>query len=405
MRIEKLNDSGPKPAVSLVLVDWSVRESFHIIDYLKKQTVARERFEIVIVEFYDRISPALEPHADEIDSWILLQAPESCYYHKHLMYNAGILAARGDIVMIGDSDAMVRETFIETIIDSFAAEPEIVLHLDQYRNNRRDLYPFAYPSFEDILGPGCVNDAGGATAGVRDRLDPLHSRNYGACMSARRDDLVRIGGADEHVDFVGHICGPYDLTFRLINDGRREVWHDREFTFHSWHPGAAGVDNYQGPHDGRQMSSTSLDALISGRTAPLRENPAIAALREGRESDRRALLARLVSPEDFRGWHEERLIERTAGAEAGRERLARLPARHLGHVLDDAGDGRITVAPLTDPARAETVADLDAALALVERRAGTAPRLLSRLGGLYLLAERIWDKLLRETLTRRAGAR
>ena len=217
MKILRLNEPTVAPKLSLVLIDWSVRESFHIIDYLKRQTVVREDFEIIVIEFFNKVSNALKPYEDDVDTWVLLEIPESCYYHKHVMYNAGIIAACGDIVMIGDSDAMVSETFVKSIIEAFEVNSNIILHLDQYRNNRPDLYPFRHTTFDDIIGEGCINNGGGMTTGMCDEIDPLHSRNYGACMSAKRKDLISIGGADEHIDFVGHICGPYDLTFRLIN--------------------------------------------------------------------------------------------------------------------------------------------------------------------------------------------
>ncbi|NIQ00586.1 MAG: hypothetical protein GWM98_09485, partial [Nitrospinaceae bacterium] len=53
----------------------------------------------------------------------------------------------------------------------------------------------------------------------------------------------------------------------------------REFLFHTWHPGTDGHNNYLGPHDGRNMSSTALRARFTGRTRPLRENAAIERLR------------------------------------------------------------------------------------------------------------------------------
>jgi hypothetical protein len=287
------------PKVSLILLDWSVRESFHLLHYLEKQDVPRDAFEVVVVEYYSRVSEAIRKFEGEVDTWFLLEMPEACYYHKHLMYNAGIVLARGEICVICDSDAMVKPGFIRAILEAFEREPQLVLHIDQFRNNRRDLYPFSYPSFEAVLGEGCINNAGGKPAGIVDSADPIHSRNYGACMCARRDALIAIGGADEHVDFLGHICGPYDMTWRLVNSGRREHWHQGEFMYHTWHPGQAGVDNYLGPHDGRHVSTTSLAALASGRVAPLLENASIRKLREGREE---SLLETLVRPEAPTEW-------------------------------------------------------------------------------------------------------
>lgn len=297
--------SRQHPKVSLILVDWSVRESFHLLHYLSKQDVDRDLFEVVIVEYYSRVSEAIRKLEEHVDTWMVLEMPDSCYYHKHLMYNCGILVSKGDVCVICDSDAMVKENFIRTIIEEFEKDPRMVLHIDQFRNMRRDFYPFNYPSFEDVLGPGCINNVGGKTKGVLDVEDPIHTRNYGACMCARRDELLAIGAADEHIDYLGHICGPYDMTFRLVNNGLKEVWHQSEFMFHTWHPGQAGVDNYLGPHDGRHVSTTALEALTSRRTMPLLENSAIEMLRTGTTNDRADLLERAIRHEDFEYWSRE----------------------------------------------------------------------------------------------------
>lgn len=281
----------PGPKVSLILLDWSVRESFHLLHYLSKQDVDRDLFEVIVIEYYSRVSDAIRPFEDQVDSWFLLEMPEDCYYHKHLMYNAGIVAANGDICVICDSDAMVKPGFIRSIITEFDNHPNTVLHIDQFRNARKDLYPFCYPDFSQVTGKGCINNIGGKTRGVVDDKDPIHNRNYGACMCARREDLITIGGADEHIDYLGHICGPYEMTFRLVNFGRREVWHDTEFMYHTWHPGQAGVDNYLGRHDGRHVSATALDALVNGRISPIVENETIRELR--------LLAGRKVDPESF----------------------------------------------------------------------------------------------------------
>ena len=269
------------PRLSLILLDWSVRESFHLLHYLRPQSVDRDQFEVIVIEYYSRIAEPLKQFADEVDTWALLEMPETCIYHKHLMYNCGLVLAHGEVVVLCDSDAMVKDSFIETILAHFENREQIVLHLDQFRNTRRDLYPFKYPSFEEVLSDGCVNNVDGKTTGIVDRIDPLHSRNYGACMCARRADLIAIGGADEHIDYLGHICGPYEMTFRLLNNGFKEVWNETEYLYHTWHPGQAGVDNYQGAHDGRQMSSTALEALITGRVYPLVQNKTMRLIRNG----------------------------------------------------------------------------------------------------------------------------
>ncbi len=285
------------PKISIILLDWGVRESFHFLHYISKQNIDRNLFEIVIIEYYSNVSKVIEEFADEVDTWALLEMPKDAYYHKHLMYNAGLVMSQGEYVIICDSDAMAKPTFLESVLNEFAKNPNIVLHIDQFRNNRRDLYPFNYPSFEEVTGRGCINYLNGKTTGMAVKEDIIHNRNYGACFCARRDLLIQIGGADEHIDFIGHICGPYDLTFRLINLGCKEIWHETEFLYHTWHPGQAGENNYLGPHDGRHMSTTSLEALYNFRVYPHVENLLIAKLRNGFDISEADLQDKLILPE------------------------------------------------------------------------------------------------------------
>jgi hypothetical protein len=299
-----------QPRISLILLDWSVRESFHVLHYLARQNVDRDLFEIVVIEYYSREAEAIMKFEDQIDCWLLLEMPSRCYYHKHLMYNAGIVVSRGEILVFCDSDAMVKETFIKSILDSFRDDSRSVLHLDQFRNMRRDFYPFNYPSFEEVVGPGCINNVAGKTAGILDTEDPLHTRNYGACMCAKRDDIIRVGGADEHDDYLGHVCGPYDMTFRLVNDGCSESWHQTEFMYHTWHPGQAGQGNYLGPHDGRCMSTTALENIVAARTMPHVENGAIQVLRLGQPYAPQSLEARIIDPERVEAYDRDRVESR-----------------------------------------------------------------------------------------------
>lgn len=331
MRFLKRN-TRPKARISLILLDWSVRDSFHILHYLGKQIVSRDLFEVVIVEYYSNASTAIQRFEDQIDTWVLLEMPEVCYYHKHLMYNVGILLSQGEICVICDSDAMVKDTFLSSILDAFAEKNRLVLHMDQFRNVRCDMYPFNYPSFEEVLGDGCINRANGMTTGLADMEDTIHTRNYGACMCARRSDLIAIGGADEHIDYLGHICGPYEMTFRLVNYGCREAWHKTEFLYHTWHPGSDGIDNYLGPCDGRNMSLTALEAIASGRIVPYQENPAIWHLRNGESFHNKALLDLLIDPTSLFHWDRRNLKSTWM-----KTKLSLAEIGYKGHNLPKAG--------------------------------------------------------------------
>src|SRR3990170_3354604 len=62
-----------RPKVSLILLDWSVRESFHLLHYLARQDVPREDFEVIVIEYYSRVSDAIRKFESEVDTWLLLE--------------------------------------------------------------------------------------------------------------------------------------------------------------------------------------------------------------------------------------------------------------------------------------------------------------------------------------------
>jgi hypothetical protein len=300
------------PELSIILLDWSCRETFHSLHYLNNQTVPRKHYEIIWIEYYSRCAPEIETGFKEcnekgkhpiLDKWIVMGMPENVYFHKHLMYNIGIISSQGEIITFCDSDAMFRPTFVESIIEEFKKDRNIVLHIDELRNIDRRYYPFNFPSLKEVLSTECINWKDGKTTGLLDKEDPIHSLNYGSCMCALREDLINIGGADEHIDYLGHICGPYDMTFRLVNAGKKEVWHEEEFLYHTWHPGTDGKGNYLGPHDGMNMSTTALFVKRTGRVMPLVENPAIELLRLGQDNILyEPLLSQAIPERDLQGW-------------------------------------------------------------------------------------------------------
>ena len=111
----------------------------------------RSQYELIWIEYYDRRAEDIDNKLKEcvsgskpppVDRWVLMRVPREVYYHKHLMYNAGIVLSRGEIVAICDSDAIVKDTFVEAILEAFKQDPNIVLHLDQVRKKRQTILSF-----------------------------------------------------------------------------------------------------------------------------------------------------------------------------------------------------------------------------------------------------------------------
>lgn len=295
MDILHKTEFGTQPDVSIILLDWSVRESYHTLDYLNHQRFDRARYQVIWIEYYDRKPEKIESTIRRnkklgipppVDTWIVMNTAPGEYYHKHKMYNVGILKSLGRIIVILDSDAIVKPTFIGEILKQFEKHKHLALHFEQIRNFDQRFYPFAYPTIDEIIGPGCVNAVNGIPTGFQSSAKSLkedwnlwHIYNYGACLCATRDDLIMIGGADEHRDYLGHICGPYEMTARLINAGVPDMLHDSHFLYHVWHPNQGGDNNYCGPNNGRGMSTTAMEIPKTGRVLPLVENEQIQKIR------------------------------------------------------------------------------------------------------------------------------
>lgn len=272
MFVHKSNERPHVPLVSIILLDWSCRERFHALQWLADQTVARDQYELIWVELFDRAVPQALQGAD-----VLLTCSQKGTYHKHEGYNAGLLVSRGKVVTVCDSDAVFPPDFVESIIKSFrfsSDEPQqLVLMHYEWRT--------------DTEYPEHLSGIDGLRAFKWKDLWP----NVGACMSVRKIDAIRFGGFDEHSSFRGFVCGPYDLGWRLINAGIPEVWHDPSIAL--WHfshpapyfpPRLFSFSNLRRwfevtyPHC-EYHALTAVEAFSTGRLLPLQENPEIHSLR------------------------------------------------------------------------------------------------------------------------------
>ena len=256
------------PKLSIVLLDWECRERFHTLDWLNRQDVPREDYELIWVELHDRVLPVAMDKAD-----VVITCGQQGLYHKHWGYNVGALHARGTLINICDSDAVFPPDFVRSVLRSFELQPgaapgkaQVLMHY-QWRTGH--LYPDDLQEIEQLS---------------RYKWRELWP-NVGACMTVRSRDLFRFGGFDEHRSYRGYMCGPYDLGWRLVNAGLPEVWHDPSVA--SWHfahpdPWFSTGELFSWrrwrekayPHiNGHAL--TAVEAFSTGRVLPLEENPEI----------------------------------------------------------------------------------------------------------------------------------
>ena len=61
--------------------------------------------------------------------------------------------------------------------------------------------------------------------------------NHGACLSVRREHMLRVNGWEMHPMFEGrHFWGSLDLYTRFKNLGLHVMWHPDLRCYHAWHP-------------------------------------------------------------------------------------------------------------------------------------------------------------------------
>ncbi len=273
VRIHKKHSPEAIPKVSVILLDWSCRERFDALDWLSKQDVLEDSYELIWVELYDRVIPEVLDKADTV-----ITCGQKGMYHKHIGYNLGLLNSYGETIVICDSDAIYPVDFISSVLKSFypngsiSPQPLVLMH---YQLRTSSLYPNNLKNREELKDS-------------KWQWWPLNP-NVGACMSVRRQDAIRFGGFDEHKSFKGYLCGPYDLGWRLVNTGIPELWHDASTAlWHFAHPDPVGVNEIS-PSLKRMHENTyphvdlhaiiAVEAFSTGRFQPLKENSEIFKLR------------------------------------------------------------------------------------------------------------------------------
>jgi hypothetical protein len=268
----KVIRSDKSTLLSIIILDWSVREKFFGLHWLNSQDIARDQYEIIWVEIYDRRVPEVEKQVDR-----LITCGQKRLYHKHKAWNEAVLQCHGEIVTLCDADVVFSTGFVRSILDFFedgkkrGTESRVLMH-HEWRTHA--VYP----------GEG-IKDIEELKRFEWMDLWP----NAGACMSVQKKDYIRFGGLDEHASFRGYLCGPYDLAWRMVNAGIPEVWHDpevalwhfahpdptasfvRQFSFYRW----IEIRRFHIDHHAYK----AIEAFSSGRVMPLHENKQIHSLR------------------------------------------------------------------------------------------------------------------------------
>lgn len=220
-------DTTNKPKISVVMVDGSFRERFHSLDYLADQTMSREDYEVLWCEYYGHVAPELSQRLEAMPNARAICLDRGGVYHSSYCFNAGIAAARGELIVIPDADLVFERDFLETVWRDHEQNERLVEYFHRYNEPE--------PAEAKVVKPVTIER-------LRQVCKLTNPANYGACLSVRRQWLMAINGYEQHPVFAtGFHANDVDVYTRLRNLGLVVRWHPEVRLYHPWHPQTAYV--------------------------------------------------------------------------------------------------------------------------------------------------------------------
>lgn len=204
--------------ISIIMVDGLFRESFHSIDFYGRQTVSQEDYELIWVEYYDKINPDLTKEIEKYPNFRVVNLNKSGIYHSSYCFNEGIKQANGELIFIPDADVIVEENFLEKVWQDHQSNDKLVMYF--YRYNEPEDKHFNKVDI-DHLRKVCVL---------------TNPSNFGGCLSVRKKWLLEINGYEQHPLFEsGFHANGRDIYTKLKNLGLHVKWHPQLKLYHPWH--------------------------------------------------------------------------------------------------------------------------------------------------------------------------
>ena len=196
------------------MVDGGFREKIYGAEYFSKQDFDSEQFEIIWVEYYDRVHRSLAGHPN-IKVFCLNSDGD---YHPSVCFNKGIAKAQGELLIIPDADVIVKSNFLNRVWEIHQCYEKLVVYGYRYDEPRKG----SISSLRfDELDKKCV------------LKNPI---NYGACLTIRKKWLETVNGYEQHPVFrSGFHANGLDLYTRFKNLGLAIQWEPQLKLYHPWH--------------------------------------------------------------------------------------------------------------------------------------------------------------------------
>lgn len=190
-----------------------------LLESLTRQTAGRDRFEVVVVEdgSVQPCGEVVEKYADRLDIHYFVKQNSGPGPSR----NYGVERAKGDYVLILDSDVVLPEGYLDAVDRELAASPcEAFGGSDRAHDSFTQMQKAISYSMTSFFTTGGIR-------GGRQKLDKFYPRSFN--MGVRRDVYGELGGFSA-MRFGEDI----DFSYRIFEHGYKArlfpsawVWHKR----------------------------------------------------------------------------------------------------------------------------------------------------------------------------------
>ncbi len=216
--------------VSVICWDASFREHLDALSCALDQTLPRDKCELIFVEYYEEIPPAVRALADAHENvrFVALGNPHPGRDNEHSLaacVNEGIRLARGDLIVVADADVLFERDFLEGVVREHEQVEQLVLYF--YRVDEPQADRPVERTIEQIKSVGSIE----------------FPENCGGCLTVRKKWLEAVNGYDEDPLWNGYTSSGKDLVTRLKALGLAVKWHPAKFLYHGYHSGCHAPDS------------------------------------------------------------------------------------------------------------------------------------------------------------------
>lgn len=232
---------------SIISWDCSFRNFFHLIDSLAQQKYPTEKYEVIYVEQRDRqssnnfnhqfnlqsLNDTVRQYKNKISVEAIFLDNIDTPYHLGIANNAGLKAAKGDIISVMDGDTLVSKNFLKNL-DIEHEKGAKILNLFRHMVD----YPLGVNNYKDWMKAHVSFSKCYRASNTYKAAIPKNYTNKGPMISARREHWEQIEGYDEALIWSTSASTlGQDVCKRLeIAAGIESTTLPNEFCVHPWHP-------------------------------------------------------------------------------------------------------------------------------------------------------------------------